>query len=181
MPLIVGGGPSKLGRKPKFTPAGYSIIPYGAENVCILSADVDAATHTTISADSQVSAFPANLLANLTSGAVTQAQGFLDGLNIPSQWVNTGITYIQMILIIGRIFEVSQMFERSIGKLFANGITLSTTFSALPIGTKNTLTQIATSRGWDTSGLTGSSTMRQILKFMADQFPDPIQILGITF
>lgn len=181
MPLIIGGGPSKLGRKPKFTPIGYHIIPYGAENVCLLSADVDAVTHTTISSDSQVNTFPLVLTNTLTSGAVTQIQTFLDNLNIPSQWVNTSITYINVINIIGKIFEISQMFEGSIGKLFSGGITLSTQFSMLPLGTKNALIKVATDRNWDTSGLTGTSTMRQILKFMADQFTSPIQLLGITF
>lgn len=181
MPLVLGGGPSGLGRKAKYTPPGYHIIPYGAENVCILAADVDAATHATISADPQVSTLPANLTNNLTAGAVTQAQAFLDGLNIPSQWVTTSITYVQLIRIVGKIFEVAQLFEGSIGKLFTGGVTLATQFQALPANVRTTLQQIATSHGWDTSGLTATSTVRQVLKFMADQFPDPIQLLGVTY
>lgn len=181
MPLVLGGGPTGKGLKAKYTPPGYHLIPYGAERVCILAADVDAATHATIAADPQVSALPANLAANLTNGAVNQAQTFLDGLNIPSQWVATSLTYTQLIRIIGRIFEVAQLFERSIGSLFTGGVTLGTQFNALPQATRNSLIQIATSRGWDTSGLTGTSTVRQVLKFMADQFPDPIQLLGIVF
>jgi hypothetical protein len=169
MPLVLGGGPSGLGRKAKYTPAGYHIIPYGAENVCILAADVDAATHATIAADAQVSALPANLANNLSAGAVTQAQAFLDGLNVPSQWVSTALTYTLLIRILGRIFEVGNLFEGSIGSLFKGGVTLGTQFNALPLATRNTLIQIATAHGWDTSGL------------MADQFTDPIQLLGIVF
>lgn len=181
MPLVIGGGPSGLGRKAKYTPAGFHLIPYGAENVCILAADVDAATHATISADPQVSSLPANLANNLTAGAVTQAQTFLDGLNIPSQWVSTSLTYTQLVRIIGSLFEIAQMFEGSIGSIFTGGVTLATQFQALPANVRTTLQQIATSRGWDTSGLTATSTVRQILKFMADQFPNPIQLLGIQF
>jgi hypothetical protein len=181
MPLVLGGGPSGNGRKAKYTPPGYHLIPYGAENVCILAADVDAATHTTISADPQVSALPASLSNNLTAGAVSQAQPFLDGLNIPSQWVSTAITYVQLIRILGRIFQVANLFEASIGKLFVGGVTLSTQFIDLPQGVRTTLIQIATDHGWDTSGLSGASTVRQVLKFMADQFTDPIQLLGVVY
>lgn len=181
MPLVTGGGASGHGRKAKYTPPGYHIIPYGAENVCILAADVDDATHATIAADPDVSALPQNLAGHLSAGAVTQAQAFLDGLNIPFQWVDTSLTYVQLIRIIGKIFEVAQLFEASIGTLFTGGVTLGTHFNALPQATRTTLIQIATDHGWDTSGLSGTSTVRQVLKFMADQYPDPIQLLGVTY
>lgn len=181
MPMITGGGKGGVARKPKYTPTGWACIPYGSENVCIMSANVDAATHSTISSDAQVSALPTNLNNNLTTGAVNQAQTFFDNLNIPSQWVSTSITYTQLIRNTGRIFEIAQCFEGSIGKLFVGGVTLSTQFQNLPTNVKSVLQNIAISRGWDTSGLTATSTVRQILKFMADQFTDPIQLLGVVY
>ena len=181
MPMITGGGAGGTGLRPKYRPPGYAAITCGPETVCMLSANVDAATHTTISSDVEVSALPSNLAANMSASAVTTAVAFLDLHVIPSQWVSTSITYGQFVSTLGKIFQVFNLFAGKAGSIFTSGVTLATQYSALPLATKTALTDIAVFQGWDTTGITGSTTLRQIFKFMADKFPATLSLLGVNY
>jgi hypothetical protein len=54
--------------------------------------------------------------------------------------------------------------------LFTGGVTLSTTFGSLPQAVQNAIISAAQSFNISTAGLTASTTMRVILKALADNF-----------
>jgi hypothetical protein len=182
MPMVPGGGDGRPGNwfRPKIFPVSSWATMFGAELVCMLVSDVDDATHEIISADSDVLAFPEKLAANLSSAAVTVVKAFLDGHRIPSQWVSTSLTYSQVAKGIWKIFTVGQKLRSSLGSIFSEGDTLATTWQQLPRAKQNGLRAVAEKEGWDASGIAAGTTVRQILKAIADQLPDPRSIYGVS-
>jgi hypothetical protein len=75
--------------------------------------------------------------------------------------------------VVAALFQFHQRYQATSGtsaSLFAGGLTLSSTFSSLPASVRTALRNAAISLGYDTSSLTGASTLRQCLKAMADQW-----------
>ena len=149
----------------------YNCMDYGMENVCLLIADVTTAQHTILSAQTDVLSAPQNIDNNLTAGAVTTVKNFLELLNIPAGWVTTAHTYRDVLRLVGWLFQFMQrvhgIFQE---KLFVAPNTLSTTYSQLSVGMQAALLQAAQSFAFNTTGLQASTTLRVILKNLADQF-----------
>jgi hypothetical protein len=55
-------------------------------------------------------------------------------------------------------------------KIFVGGITMDSTYSQLPLATRNALRDAADSLSYDRSGIVGTTTIRSMLKQMADQW-----------
>jgi hypothetical protein len=149
----------------------YNCMDYGMENVCILIAEVTTAQHNLLSAQTDVLSAPQNIDNNLTAGAVTTVKNFLESLHIPANWVTTAHTYRDVLRLVGWLFQFMQrvhgIFQE---KLFVAPNTLSTTYSQLSVGMQSALLQAAQSFSFDTTGLQASTTLRVILKNLADQF-----------
>lgn len=64
--------------------------------------------------------------------------------------------------------------------IYTSGITLNTAYSDMPILWRYALRDGAETLGYDTSGLSGVSTLRDILKAFADEWTDPILLGPIT-
>lgn len=149
----------------------YNCMDYGMENVCILVADVTVAQHNILSAQTDVLSAPQNIDNNLNAGAVTTVKNFLELLHIPANWVTTAHTYRDVLRLIGWLFQFMQrvhgIFQE---KLFIAPNTLSTTYGQLSVGMQAALLQAAQSFAFNTTGLQASTTLRVILKNLADQF-----------
>jgi len=149
----------------------YNCMDYGMEDVCILIADVTIAQHNLLSAQTDVLSAPQNIDNNLTAGAVTTVKNFLELLHIPADWVSTADTYRDVLRLVGWLFQFMQrvhgIFQE---KLFVAPNTLSTTYSQLSVGMQAALLQAAQSFAFNTTGLQASTTLRVILKNLADQF-----------
>ena len=149
----------------------YNCMDYGMEDVCILIADVTIAQHNLLSAQTDVLSAPQNIDNNLNAGAVTTVKNFLELLHIPANWVSTADTYRDVLRLVGWLFQFMQrvhgIFQE---KLFVAPNTLSTTYSQLSVGMQAALLQAAQSFAFNTTGLQASTTLRVILKNLADQF-----------
>lgn len=167
-----------------FTAAGFpvSMIDFRGEGHCLCYSPCDAATDTTIVANADVARLPDNLDANLTSGQVTAISNHLEARNIPADWVSIALTWRQLIRDVVGLFQFIQRYKGlgGPGPIFGGSVTLTTTFSQLPLAARNALVAAANSFGYDTSALTGASTVRQILNAMRVAWAaQPINI-GIT-
>jgi len=151
----------------------YACMPYGMQPVCLLIADVTVAQHNLLTANSDVLAAPQNIDNNLTAGAVTTVKNFLESLHIPAGWVTTAHTYRDVLRLVGWLFQFMQrvhgIFQE---KLFVAPNTLSTTYGQLSAGMQAALLQAAQSFAFNTTGLQAGTTLRVILKNLADQFND---------
>jgi len=150
-----------------------AMMDYGFQKVCIYIADVTPAQHSILSSKTDVLSAPVNIDNNLTAGAVNTVKDFLELIHIPAGWVTTFKTYRQVLRLIGWLFQFMQRLHGIYPhKLFDGQATLNTTYGQLTPEWQATLLQCGQSFGFDTSGLTSNTTLRTILKFMADQFDD---------
>lgn len=139
------------------------------EPTFLVGADVDATQASSIAANGDVTAIPASLDAQIGAnlGAVQTA---LDALRIPSDWVTSGMTYRTLVGLVIKIFKVLQRLHgRWQTTIFESGITLSTTLAELTQGQRDHLQDVADSFGIDSSAATGTTTIRQVLRVLAQQ------------
>src|SRR5687767_9325292 len=142
----VTGGPGGSFFAPKYVhPADlnlpFSAMDYGRDGTFLVGCDVTPAQHTTIAANSDVTAIPANLDAAIgTAGALTAVQNALEALRIPALWVTTAHTYRQVVGAVGRIFLLMQRFAGVYKRTFFEaGITLGTRMNQLTTGQRAAL------------------------------------------
>lgn len=183
---LIGTGTKDDMRRPKYVAdanATYVAMPYGFQPACFVAADLSNADDTALSAQSDVARIPDTLDANPSAGGVTAAQTALEALFIPAGWINTGLTWRQITRTVAGLFQYTQRLHGIGGNVrLVDGTTpLSTQFNQLPLAVRQSMIAAAESFGYDTSSLSGTSTLRTILKTLADQWgAAPIQIGGIT-
>lgn len=147
----------------------YYMMDYGDVDVAFICADILDADHTALIANSDVLSLPLNLDQNLTAPAVTAAQNFLEAINIPAGWVSTALTYRQVARLVCAMFQFMQRVTFYLG----HSITLpqnwaNLTISQIPVDIRDAMAAAAASFYFDYSAVTGSTTIRQVLKGMAD-------------
>ena len=179
---IVGAGVKGDPRRPKYTEIfggfDWTIMDFGVEPACILCVDgIDQTTHDLLAANADVAAVPENLDQQI-GGAITAVRNVLEALNIPALWAQGTDTYRVVVRTVAAMFQFFQVLQgMGVARIFGGSITLSTRFNQLPQGTRSVLLDAAAQMGFDSSSLSGASTMRQILKAMADQWGNrPISI-----
>ena len=145
-----------------------TVLDYGQEAACFLSADVSPAQHAALSAHADVTALPADLT-QVIGGQLGAVQAALVSLNIPEDWVQSSDTYRQVLRVVATIFLFAQRLSAvQAARLFGGGVTLATRFNQLPVGVRQALRDTADSLGIDSTTLTGTMTLRQLLKFCGD-------------
>jgi hypothetical protein len=161
--------------------ANYSLKDYGLVDFCVIVTDISAADHTTLSSNADVLAPPVNIDTTMTQGAVNSAKTFLEGFNIPADWVNAGVTYRSVIRTVTGIFLFMQRVTAILGHgiNFAN-VSLSAQWQNFPADIQAALLQAATEFGYSTAQLTGTTTLRAILKFMADAWGATPILFGLA-
>lgn len=186
------GGPLGEYFAPKYTDPGelgagwnldgrWSAMDYGLENLFLMGADVTVEEHTALNAQTDVIAIPSPISANVSAGALSVVRSRLEGANLPGNWVTTAFTYQQVLAIVGRVVAFAQRYQGLFNAaIFAGGITLDTQINQLSQTQRNRLQTTANSFGLDYSGVTSTSTMRQVLKLIADQMPGFV-LRGVQF
>jgi hypothetical protein len=178
-------GPKYL--KWRFSPEGldvpWGMMDYGLMPVCIAWADVSGAQHTALTANADVRHIVqhANIDNNVGGGAVNAIRSGLEDLDIPGNWVQATDTWRQVLRGVMGMFQFAQRVHGKFGTtLLPDGFTLDTTWSELPQGAKDILLETAAELGIDTSGATGSTTLRQIYKAFGDAWgTKPFLISGL--
>jgi len=181
---VIGTGTQEDPRSPKYL-ASYACTDYGHQPQMLCAADVDAGTDAALQANSDVTRIPDNLDAQLGAGAVTAVQNALEARNIPAGWVTQALTYRTVLRTLFGMFSLFQRYaaiaQNPNAVIDGATVTLSTQFNQLPLKARQDLQATVASFGLDTSGLTGASTIRQILKAFADQFGQrPFTLGGVA-
>lgn len=170
---IIGDGSKSTPRQPKYASThlagiNWNMMDYGDEPFCLVAADLGSG-HSALAAESDVTALPADLNQEI-GGQLSTVQNTLESLNIPSDWVQSTHTYKRVLRAATLIFQIAQRHQGlSFGRIFTAGVTLDTQFNQLSSTARNRLLSVAQTMKLDTSGLGGASTLRQILKALADQ------------
>ena len=180
---IVGTGTKDDPRRPKYFAGApvvgdWSGMDYGFEPVMVVGADLSPSEDNYVVGQGDVTALPFDLAPTLTSGQVTAVHNVLETLNLPAGWVTTSLSWLAIVRTVLGMFSFLQRFGQLYAaqngvpppSIFAGGVTLNTTFGSLPLAVRTALLATADSFGIPTTGLTGSTTIRVILKNMADMF-----------
>lgn len=192
MPIVGDGASFLTRRRPKWADqvraagGGWGMVDYGTEPVCIVQIEAEDALHATIAADTQVRQVPVNLDNTLTAGQVTNVGNFLEALWIPAQWLNTSRTWRQVLRVVAGVFQLNQRWNGiaiqrggASRTIFADGRDFTRTVGSLPQAARDDLAVLFSDLGLDASGVTGATTLRQLLAGAGMQFAQrPITMLG---
>lgn len=181
MPLVVIGtrrGPKYLRMPDSATGvvAPYGLIDYSAlTDTCIVAADVTNAEFTTITANADVTGVPLNIDNTIGAGNIAAVRQALEDLRIPGNWAATGNTYREVLRFVCGLFQFARRHYGMHGqRIIPDNIELDQTWSELPNGWQDNLRATADSFGFDYSQVTGSTTIRAILKGLADQWKSTV-------
>jgi len=183
VPVIGTGATKATARRPKYftdgtiTPTlGWSAMDYGFEPWMLVAADLSGADDVTLAAEPDAFALPFDLSPTLTAPQVANVQNKLEAANLPSGWVNTSLTWTQVVKTVIGVLSFFQRFGAvyakqngvAPGSIYGSGITLDSTFGSLSVPIRNAMLSTAVSFGFSTAGLNSGATIRVILKAMAD-------------
>lgn len=175
-------------REPKYvntdaTLAGlvWSAMDYGIEPVFILAANVTPAQHTALSAYSDVISIPVNIDAAIGSGALSTVKARMEALYIPADWVTATTTWRQALAAVLRMAQYMQRLHGLHGLQVSSRRSLDTAMSAVPSSIRAQMQTAAQSFGWNTSAITPSWTLRQVLTWAAAQWTGPVVFAGQTW
>lgn len=181
---VIGTGTTTDSRRPKYIAgviAGpWSAMDYGDEPVMLVAADVTPGEHTTIAANADVAAAPADISTTI-SGTLSTVQTKYESFNIPADWVTSGMTWKTLIRWTSRLFVFHQRFQGlSGGRFFPAGITLSSLVGDLTAGQKSTYQTAASTLGVSLAGISNLTTIREALKLMAPQLNGADTLGGVA-
>lgn len=165
--------PGSLGAGNDLT--GWVAMDYGFESAFLVVAPVTAAQRTALSAQADTLVVPANLDNTISALALSTIQTKLEALNLPGNWITSGMTYRQAVKGARRVISFMQRWQGLFGeRLFGGTVTLDTRINQLTATQRQRLNTVAADLNLDTSGITNTTTLRQALKAIADQLPDVI-------
>lgn len=169
---VTKGGPLPVG-----TPVDW--LDFGQEPTFIVAIDTDAATHATIGSQPDVAQFPVNIDQNVGAANLATVQAKLEQFNIPGDAVTAATLYRTILKGVTAIFDVMQRYAAISANalVFDASTNLDRTLGSIPAAIRNNLQLACDQLGYDTSGLSGSSTIRDLLKKLATQ-PSHLQLLG---
>lgn len=148
--------------------AEWRAIDYGNDLAFLVEADVTNSQHNTINGNADVLSLPTNLDTTIGASLAT-VRAKCEALGIPAGWMTSAMTIRQALRWVGRLFLLNQRLQgRSNLRLLPAGVMLDTIISDLPTALRNGLIDAAQSWGVDTTGVTGSMTLRQALRQVAD-------------
>jgi hypothetical protein len=183
---IIGDGTPTDKRRPEFVSdlgVSWRMLHFGRQPVGLVAADVSGAQDTTLIGSSGVTKIPDALDGTIGAGALVTVQNILENWNIPGTWLVAGTTYRELVRIVRGVFFIIQRYAsvaNNLNAILSGGVSLSTQFQDLPLGVRQNLQAAAVDLNIDTSGFTGASTLRQILKGVGDQYAaTPFQLGGI--
>jgi hypothetical protein len=159
----------------------WNLIDYGLIDQAIIAADVTNQQHTALAANSDVLAIPSNINSTLTATAVTTATAYLEGIGMPAQWVTTSHTYREVLRIVAGCFLYLQRVTAILGRsIVLTGGVLGLQMQNIAADIRAAMQQAADEQGFDYSSVTATTTVRQVLKAMADAWGDKAIYMGIT-
>ena len=188
---VVGSGSSRLDpRRPKYVveePAlagvPWAMMDYGHHPGCLLAADVTNQQRNLLSGKADVALVPLNL--DTTVGAnLTATQNVLEALHVPALWVTASDTWRVVVRTVGGLFQFAQRYAGLTDgqDLLPAGVNLNLTMADVPQARRDAIQATAESFGYDTSAITGATTIRAALKILGDQWgDDPFLLGGMTF
>lgn len=109
--------------------------------------------------------------------ALVATQNALESLNVPAQWLTAGMTYRTVLRVIVGMAAFAQRCE-GLGQRLALAGNLDKTVGSLSVAVRNNLSAAADSLGLDRTSITGTTTVREVLRILGQQFAQGSITLG---
>lgn len=169
------------------TPSAAGTIRYSRQDDAVVMIDAPQAylDQVAAQADALRIATARNLDQPITAPQATAAKAFLEARGIPQQMVNVGDTRREVLRRVVGMFFFSQRMEGRFGEGFKKratdrGISLDSAWNTFPAALQNEFIAIRDDHGWGNLGLTATSTLREILQAVSQQYAVlPIYICGL--
>ncbi len=144
----------------------YGIIP-----AMLIAADVSQEQHDQLVAETDVAGAPIDIDTYVTTAAIPKIQTVLEALRIPAMWVDETYTYRQLLRMVAGLFQFSDAyFGQYREALIDNQAQLDLTWEQVPIDRREKIKTIARQFRWDYAIVTREWSVRQTLKYLADQW-----------
>jgi hypothetical protein len=179
MPLITTGDQRRAKyRNTHMAGLSWSLMDFGNEPLALVSIrNIPPATHALLEAEPDVLALPQNLDQQI-GAQVAAVQNALESRNLPAGWVQATHTYRQVVRTAAQAFQFAQRLGTHTPTRLFSGATLDTQFNQLPVAARTALANAAGSLGYSASTLSGTSTLRAMLKAMADEWRQGTLLIG---
>ena len=179
-------------RDPKYVASDAALVglqwvgmDYGVEPVFLLAVfNPTAAQHIALDGKADVFAIPpggvsnTNLDAAIGAGALAAVKVAMEAMFIPADWVTAQTTWRQFLAAFVRMCQFMQRLHGMYNVNLSPGRGLDYRLNQLPAGLRSQLSDVVQSFGWDTSGITGAWTVRQLLKWVSQQWAGPVYFAG---
>lgn len=155
--------------EPLLAGISYHFVDQGIEDVCLFTADLDAAQITLLDSKPDVDTIPANLDAQI-AGALAQTKERMRLWKIPANWLDASTTWRELVRGIIAIFRIGQTLDGAgQTRLWPPGVTLNSTIASLDPTYRSLLQQAIDAAGYDRSSITGGSTMEDLMEVLTTQ------------
>jgi len=164
---LEGAGTDLDPRRPKYVPAlgvDWAMVDHG--EAAIVWANATPAQSASIGTHADALVVPP--LGNAINVAATATA--LEAMNIPAQWLSAAMTYRVVLRIVIGMAQLLQRLDGRGQKLTLTPAVLDLTVAQIPAGTRANISDAINSLGLDTSGISGTTTVREVLRMIGQQF-----------
>jgi hypothetical protein len=177
----IGTGVKGDGFRPKYIDGTiasntWTATDLGMESLMVVWADTTPEEDAAIDAQTDAARIPP--LDNQIGGALTKVSNVLEAANLPANWITATNTFREVLRACLWMTQLMQRLQGQGIRIFGGGVTLSSTFGSLPANVRSALIEAATFFHLDTSAVTGSTTLRAILRGAMVQFSAMAFTLG---
>jgi hypothetical protein len=151
---------------------------YGNEPSMVLAADLNDAEDALLASQPDVTKFADDLDTPIGAGLAAM-QAALEALNLPANAITAGTTHRQVLRGVLGIFAIAQCMQGKGFRVFGGALTLTSTLGDLSVAARQALSSCAVTLGYDTSGTTLATTLRQVLVMIANQ-TNPTPMMGVS-
>jgi len=148
----------------------WSLKDYGMIDEGVLCADIEAGDLASVSAHADVFTFPNDLDANMPQGEMTALAALLESAFAPAHWLTGSLTYRAVLRTVTASFLFMQALTTLGGDPRTWGITLNTRWNQLTTQQQGWITGCVAGIGYDVAWIAANTTMRNLIKGMADQW-----------
>ncbi|MCB9135151.1 MAG: hypothetical protein H6636_06980 [Anaerolineales bacterium] len=144
-------------------------LDYGLRPTMLVCANVSVADHAILAAAIDVTDVPQNIDNTISAAALQAVQDALENLKVPGTWVTTSHTYRLVLRAVAGLFSFAQRYHEMWNEqLVENNVDLGMLWQNVPLAKRQKIQGTADALNIDYSPVTGTWTIRQILKFLAD-------------
>ena len=167
-------------RKPKYIHvlSEWGMMDYGLIDAALAVAEVTQAQHEQIMANPDVEVAPENIDQNISDIAIPRVKAVMEQLRIPAGWVDNTYTYREILRMLAGLFQFAQRYWGMHGEvLIDNQAQLDLRWNQIPLASRNRIKATADDLGYDHSEVQNTWLIRQILKYLGDQWGEQLFII----